>query len=232
MTQGIKHMLKVASNSAAFGYLRDIRVSVSKSDLNGANSNGNGDGNHQSVIEAAEEALRARDEAGYERGRHEAEEAHKKHLQEVRQQWQEEWETAHRGEVIRILEGLNRSVQHQMSDAFKALEKHAVMLAAEAAIKLTSGIPLAADVVEAYVREALNLVEQDTEVAIILNPQDLAMLEQHQSSLLNRAGGKPVIKFRADEKIGRGGCLVESKFGELDARRETKIEMLRKAVNE
>jgi len=67
---------------------------------------------------------------------------------------------------------------------------------------------------------------------VVLNPNDLALLEQHQSALLNRAGGAAVLRFRPDARIDRGGCLVETKFGEIDARRETKIELLRKAVNE
>lgn len=224
-------MVKVANNVATFRYLRDIRISVSKPPGNGA-ANSNGGPNHRTVLEAAEEALQAREEAGYERGRREAEEQHQKNLEELRKQWQQEWEAAHRAEAIRILEALNKNVHQQLSDTFKALEKHAIMLAGEAAIKLTAGIPLSADMVEAYVREAMNLVEQDTEITIIINPQDLALLEQHQSSLLNRAGATPVIRFRPDDKIGRGGCRLETRFGEMDARRETKIELLRKAVNE
>ena len=78
----------------------------------------------------------------------------------------------------------------------------------------------------------MNLIEHDTEITVVLNPNDLALLEQHQSALLNRTGGAAVLRFRPDAKIGRGGCLVETKFGEIDARRETKIELLRKAVNE
>lgn len=224
-------MVKLANNVATFRYLRDIRISVSKPATNN-NAGANTGGNHRTVLEAAEEALQAREEAGYNRGRSDAEEQHQRKLEELRRQWQEEWETAHRAEVIRSLESLNHNVHQQMSETFKALEKHAIMLAAEAAIKLTAGIPISADTVEAYVREAMNLVEQDTEITVLINPQDLALLEQHQSSLLNRAGASPVIRFRPDEKIGRGGCRLETRFGEMDARRETKIELLRKAVNE
>lgn len=219
-------MVKIANNVSILGYLRDIRLSGSKPHINGNGQNGNG--SSRVVLETKEESAQAREQAAYERGQREAEQRHARQIEELRG----EWETGHRAEVLRVLEGLNKSIHLQMAEVFKSLEKHVVMLAAEAAIKLTSGIPISADMVEAYVQEAMNLVEQDTAITVILNPEDLALLEQHQSSLLNRAGAYPVVKLRPDPKIGRGGCLVETKFGELDARRETKIELLKRAVNE
>ena len=219
-------MVKIAHNVSVLGHLRDIRLSGIRPSINGNGHHGNGSQNGS--LELSEEKLRDREQAGYERGQRDAEERHARRIEELRR----DWEMNHRAEAVRVLENLNKSVHLQMAETFKSLEKHVVMLAAEAAIKLTSGIPISADMVEAYVREALTLIEQDTEITIILNPDDLALLEQHQSSLLNRAGSYPVVKFRADPKLSRGGCMVETKFGELDSRRETKIELLKKAVNE
>jgi flagellar assembly protein FliH len=219
-------MVKIAHNVSVLGHLRDIRLSGIRPPINGNGHNGNG--SSRAGLEQSEEKLRDREQAGYERGQREAEERHARRLEELRQ----EWETNHRTEVVQVLENLNKSVHLQMAETFKSLERHVLMLAAEAAIKLTAGIPISADMVEAYVREAMSLVEQDTEITFVLNPEDLALLEQHQSSLLNRASAYPIVKFRADQKLTRGGCMVETKFGELDCRRETKIELLKKAVNE
>lgn len=219
-------MINVAQNPAFLGYLRDIRLSGIKRQLK--QGPGLDDQNGRRTDERAEEELSNREQTGFERGQKEAGEQFAQRTEELRS----EWEAEHRAEVVKALEQLNSSINQQMTDVFKALEKHMVMLAAEAAIRLTSGIPVTADMVEAYVREAVAPIENDSEVTIVLNPEDHALLEQHKSSLLNRAGAHPVFKFRCDEKIGRGGCVLETKFGELDARRETKIELLRKAVNE
>jgi flagellar assembly protein FliH len=219
-------MVKIAHNVSSLGYLRDIRIAATKPRRSAVGPESNSA--TQSVLQAAEEALQAREDAGYERGKRDAQEQHSRQVEQMRQ----EWEATHHTEMVRLLEKLNGHVNQQISDTFKALEKHLILLAAESAIKLTSGLPISADRVEACVREAVNLVEQDTEVSVFLNPDDLALLEEHQSVLLNGAGSHPVLKFRADEKITRGGCLLASKFGELDARLETKIELLKKAVNE
>ena len=219
-------MVHVANNVSIFGHLRDIRLASFKPRLGGNTATTNASA--RSAPEITEEDLRAREQAGFERGQQEAEQRFAQKAEELRR----EWESNHRSDVVRTLEHLNRSVQTQVAEMFKSLEKHVIMLAAEAAIKLTSGIPISTDMVEAYVREAMNLVEHDTEMTVVLHPEDLALLEQHQSSLLNRAGGSSVLKFRPDAKVNRGGCLLETKFGEMDARRETKIELLKKAVNE
>ena len=219
-------MVKVANEIPVLGYLRDIRLSGFKRQANGKAAPGTT--SRLNEAELSSETLLEREQAGYERGKRETEEQAARQIQQL----QREWEETHRAEVIGRLEKLNGSVQHQMTEMFKVLEKHVVMLAAEAAIKLTAGIPVSADMVEAYVREAMNLVEQDTEITVMIHPDDLVLLEQHQSSLLNRANTSPVLRFRVDPKISRGGCLLETKFGEFDARRETRIEMLKKAVNE
>ena len=219
-------MVNVANNVSIFGHLRDIRLASFKPRINANGASAST--SHRSAPEISEEDLRTREQAGYERGQSEAEQRFAQKAEELRR----EWESDHRTDVVRVLEDLNKSLQTQVMEMFKSLEKHVIMLAAEAAIKITSGIPISADMVEAYVREAMNLIEHDTEITVVLHPEDLALLEQHQSSLLNRAGGSSILKFRPDAKINCGGCLIETKFGELDARRETKIELLKKAVNE
>ncbi|MBM3839805.1 MAG: hypothetical protein FJ398_17905 [Verrucomicrobia bacterium] len=219
-------MVNVANNVSILGHLRDIRLASFKPRLSSGSTQAQA--SHRAAPEITEEDLRSREQAGFERGQRDAEERCAQKIDEQRR----EWESDHRAEVVGFLENLNKNIQAQVTEMFKTLEKDVIMLAAESAIKLTSVIPISADMVEAYVREAMNLVEHDTEITVVLHPEDLALLEQHQSSLLNRAGGASILKFRPDAKISRGGCLVETKFGELDARRETKIELLKKAVNE
>jgi flagellar assembly protein FliH len=175
-----------------------------------------------------EESLRLREQAGYERGQADAEQAFAGRFEQLRA----EWETEHRNETVGALERLNREVHDQMAETCKTLEKHLVNLAVEAAIRLVCNLPISSEMVEACVQEAVSKAEQNSEITVLLHPEDYALLEEHKSSLLNRAGTFPVVRFRADNKLSRGGCMVETNFGEIDARRETRIELLKKAVNE
>jgi flagellar biosynthesis/type III secretory pathway protein FliH len=38
------------------------------------------------------------------------------------------------------------------------------------------------------------------------------------------------IRFHDSPEVGRGGCLVQTRFGAIDARRETKLELIRKSL--
>ena len=217
-------MIKVANDGSALGQLRDIRLSGFRQIGKPSYANGVRNG----AAEPQEDLLQAKERAGYQRGRQDAEEQNAKRMNQLRQELDE----TQQARVVELMVELNRAVNLQLSEMFKSLEKHVVMLAAEAAIKLTSGIPISADLIEAHVREAMSMVEQETEIAVRLNPEDLALLEKHQSTLLNRTDSTPVLRLRPDAKVSRGGCILETKFGELDARRETKIELLKRAVNE
>ena len=215
-------MINVANGGITLGQLRDIRIAGFKQMARPYPSG------VRNGSESAEESAQSREQTAYQRGRQEAEEQNAKRLGQLRQEMAE----SQQARAVELMTELNRTVNGQLAEMFKALEKHVVLLAAESAIKLTSGIPISADLIEAHVREAMSMVEQETEIAVRLHPEDLALLETHQSALLNQNGTTPVLRLRPDPKISRGGCILETKFGELDARRETKIELLKRAVNE
>ncbi|HEX4354548.1 MAG TPA: FliH/SctL family protein [Polyangiales bacterium] len=62
-----------------------------------------------------------------------------------------------------------------------------------------------------------------------LHPDDAAWLERHPRAL-EGVGLEGSIELRTDPAIARGGCLVESNLGELDARIETRVAELARAL--
>jgi flagellar assembly protein FliH len=62
-----------------------------------------------------------------------------------------------------------------------------------------------------------------------LHPEDAAWLEQHPRGLAE-LGLEGSIELRADPAIARAGCLIESNLGELDARIETRLTALARAL--
>ena len=39
------------------------------------------------------------------------------------------------------------------------------------------------------------------------------------------------LRFSHSSEIGRGGCIIQTRFGLIDARRETKLEQLRQTLS-
>jgi flagellar assembly protein FliH len=91
-------------------------------------------------------------------------------------------------------------------------------------------MPIDAAVVEATVREALRQAEDTAEIVIQLHPEDLALLRQHQSPLLDGLPEAGPLRFVHSTEVSRGGCIIQTRFGLIDARRETKIEQLRQSL--
>lgn len=215
-------MVKARENIVTFAPLRDIRLASAKAAGQSCHS-------EPGVPEAAvQEREQAAHEHGFEEGRRESEAGIPARVEQARR----EWETSAQSEAIRRLGQLEQSIPAQISDKLRLLEEHLVVLATETAIKLVNGLPIDVPMVEAAVREALALVEQNGEVTIFINPDDLALLRDGDSVLLAPAPHARKLHFIVNPQLSRGGCLVETTHGMIDAQRETRIELLRRAISE
>jgi flagellar assembly protein FliH len=161
-------------------------------------------------------ALRQSWQAGYERGRIEGEKALSEQL--VKQ----------RGELHELLHGALHSLQQAVPQVVHDTEDTMVSLALEVARKLVSEMPVSVAMVEAAVRDALGHVESSTQVTVRLHPADLELLQKNASPLLKSADDPNDFRFLSSVEVTRGGCLVETRFGTVDARRETKFDLLKK----
>ncbi len=131
---------------------------------------------------------------------------------------------AQRAEFLELQRGVLASLEQAVSKVARDTESALIALAVESARKVVAGLPVNAEMVSAVVREAVSQVEDKTEITVLLHPDDLALLEPPAD---DRA-----IHYRSSPEISRGGCMVQTRFGLADARRETKFDQIKKAVRE
>jgi flagellar biosynthesis/type III secretory pathway protein FliH len=165
-----------------------------------------------------QELLRTREENAYQRGRREAENELKAHLSRR----EAEMEQTQR----RLLESLSRAVPQVIQQTESAL----IELALEAAKRVVAGLPISPQLVESVVREALREAEGSSEVTVQLHPDDLELLRAADSKLLKGFPETVQLRFIASSEVTRGGCIVQTRLGLIDARREVKLEQLAKTV--
>jgi flagellar assembly protein FliH len=161
---------------------------------------------------------RLAEQAAYERGRREGENALREQL--VQQ----------RIELLELHQGVIESLRAAAPQVTRETEKALIELALEAAQKIVAGMPIQPKLVEAVVREAISQVEDSAEITVYLHADDLALLRKHQSPLLQGSPETGRLRFANSSEVSRGGCLVHTRLGTLDARRESKIERLRQAL--
>ena len=153
-----------------------------------------------------EHRAHADEQAAYERGRLDGE----KTLGEQMLQQRNELLELHQG----VIESLRRAVPEVIQQT-----------------EIVAGIPISPQLVEAVVREAVTQTKETSEIMVQLHPDDLALLRKNESPILQGLSEAGPLKFISSSEISRGGCLVQTRFGMLDARRETKLEQLRESIS-
>ena len=165
-----------------------------------------------------EQRIAERERSSFEQGRREGEKVLGNQL--LRQ----------RSELTELQNGVLDSLRQAVSQVTRDCEGAMVTLALEIAGKVVADTPISSAVVEAAVREALEHVEQHGSLTVLLNPTDFELLQQMNAPLLLSEVGGERLRLQTSPKVSRGGCLVQTHFGVVDVRRETKFEALKQAL--
>jgi flagellar assembly protein FliH len=132
-----------------------------------------------------------------------------------------------RAETHELFQGLLVSLRDAVPQVIRDTESMMISLALEVAQKLVANMPVSAAMVEAAVQDALCQVEGTAEITVRLHPADLELLQNTHSSLLASGDGADEFRILGSTEVTRGGCLVQTRFGTIDARRETKFDLLK-----
>lgn len=165
-----------------------------------------------------EKYVQSREQEAYQRGLVEGEQALSQQLLQQR------------SELLELQNGVLASLRQSFDQVVRESESALIELAVEVAERLVAGLPITAEMVEANVRAALAQVQESTEFTILLHAEDLAILQRQNSPLLQEKAGTERMHFVASPEISRGGCLVKTKFGIIDARRETKLGLVKESL--
>jgi flagellar biosynthesis/type III secretory pathway protein FliH len=67
-------------------------------------------------------------------------------------------------------------------------------------------------------------------VRLRVHPEDLAAVGRRRAALLARLAEGAALEVIADEAVGRAGCVVDTPVGRVDARLETQLAALERAL--
>jgi flagellar assembly protein FliH len=129
-----------------------------------------------------------------------------------------------------LAQGTLVSLRQAVPQVVHDTENMLVALALEVAQKLVSDMPVSVPMIEATIRDALAEVEGTAQFTVRLHPADLELLQKAGSPLLTSADGVSEFRFLGSPEVARGGCLVQTRFGTVDARRETKFDLMKRSL--
>jgi flagellar assembly protein FliH len=124
--------------------------------------------------------------------------------------------------------GALQGVQDLREEIAEAVERDAVELALALSSKIVAGaLELQPERVIDVVRGALRRVSERRRITVLVDPADLEVINAAIGELRAQAGGIELCEVQADRRVGRGGAIVRTAEGEVDASVETQLERAR-----
>jgi flagellar assembly protein FliH len=121
---------------------------------------------------------------------------------------------------------------HDLRDEVaEAVERDAVELALALSSKIiSSALEIEPERVIDVVRGALRRVTDRRRITILVDPADLEVVNAAIGDLSAQAGGIELCEVQSDRRVGRGGVIVRTVEGEVDASVETQLQRAREVA--
>ena len=141
-----------------------------------------------------------------------------------------------KAEVDRLIERTQtvlERVQNKRAEILKESEKEIVdlvLLITRKVVKVISENQR--DIIIANVREALRKIRSKGDIIIRVNLADLQLTTEHKQYFIELMEGANSVNIIEDSTVDKGGCIVETDFGEIDARIASQLAELESKILE
>jgi flagellar biosynthesis/type III secretory pathway protein FliH len=113
------------------------------------------------------------------------------------------------------------------------LEQDALAMAFELCEQIMAGaVSVQPERVLDVARHALRHLSDRRQVTLVVNPDDLALLNESAVALVSELGGIEHLAVQADRRVGRGGAIARTEAGEIDAGLHVQLTRARELVAE
>ncbi|MCD2332242.1 flagellar assembly protein FliH [Borreliella americana] len=129
--------------------------------------------------------------------------------------------------VMRKLHAIIASLIAERKSILESSSGQIVSLVMQIAIKVIKRITDSQkDIVLENVNEALKRVKDKTHITIRVNLDDLDIIRHKKSDFISRFDIIENLEIIEDPNIGKGGCIIETNFGEIDARISSQLDKI------
>jgi flagellar assembly protein FliH len=123
------------------------------------------------------------------------------------------------------------AVDEQRTSLAAELERRAVDLGFALAAKVLAGtLEAEPERVVESVRGALRGIVERERIIVLINPEDMDLVRDAMDEVRASLGGIEHCEVQAERRVARGGCIVRTPVGDVDARVETKLDRAREVV--
>ena len=124
-----------------------------------------------------------------------------------------------------------KNIINLKENLIKEMEKDIVELAIKVAEKvINKKIEDDPQLVSNYLMELLPKIEQSKSITIWINPDEVEYVKLSKEKFKNLVENAENIIISPDNRVEKGGCIIETNFGKIDARISTKLEVLKEII--
>lgn len=122
-------------------------------------------------------------------------------------------------DTLRAMTGIVSEVSELKKEILQNAEREILQLALAVAEKvLHLEVTTNREVIQSVLKEAIKKIVDRENMKIRVHPQDFHYMMEIKSDFLQHFDGIKNIVFEEDESVRRGGAIIETLFGEVDAR--------------
>jgi flagellar assembly protein FliH len=133
--------------------------------------------------------------------------------------------------IISQCHHLLEEIVRRREELFRTYEKEMIQLALSVSRKVIQReVMLQEEVIFEVLREALRQVVDSGKVVVRVHPIDYQTLVTHPDRFPMAQTNRDAVRFVEDQGIERGGCLVETSFGEIDGTLQGRLDEIASCV--
>jgi flagellar assembly protein FliH len=160
----------------------------------------------------------------------------KQALEQGREEGRVEGYAEGKAEVDRLIQrtqSVLEQAQNQRGEILVGTEREIIALVLLISRKVVKAISEShRDVIVANVQEALRKVRDKGDVIIRVNLADMKLATDHKKEFIQALEGVKTIQIMEDTSVDPGGCIIETDFGEIDARISSQLAELEARILE
>lgn len=139
-------------------------------------------------------------------------------------------------EVNRLITRLNRilsSTIQKRNEVLEEAESQIVDIIIAIARKVVKTITEThKNIVIEQIQEAISKLKGRAEITIRINVEDLMMTTKHKKDFIQMVEGIENVKILEDNSVDKGGCIITTDFGSIDARISSQLSELEQKIKE
>ena len=135
------------------------------------------------------------------------------------------------GPILERMQGVLDEIDGLWQRLVQTYEEKIIQLVSRVSEKVVLGqVAVDHDTVKRVILDAFRMIPEPVEISIDIHPEDAEHIENIKEEFFHRLKTLKHISLLPDASISPGGCRVKTRFGEVDATLESRLDVIQQTI--